>query len=198
MRRIDRCAILLLAGLLAGCGVTGGQVQVGERGADGSIILKGYYSDSSHTAEALEASMKSEADAHCPGGWSKISDTPNAYALAGGRVWRIKCTGAPTVSAAAPAPAPPSAAAPVVAAPPATAAETAAPAVLSAEPGAAAGPSAVSRQELVRLLTISARSAAPDVTEEAVAREVAAELRALVAARIGVVGPDGQSIVLAP
>ena len=196
---IDRCASLLLVALLAACTGTSSQVKVSsEQASDGSIAIQGYSGEGSNSPEALEASMKAEADGRCPGGWAKLSDSPKAYILGEGRIWRINCQSVANVAAPIAPTAPP----PAVAAtpPPAATLETVPPPVAAASPAPAAPgvASAMSRRELVRLLTISARSAGPYLTEEAVAQVVAAELRALAAARVGILGPDGQPVPLGP
>jgi len=206
MRLCHATIVLSLATLVAGCGGKISGVST-EGPSDGSITIRGAYSSVSNATEALEAEMKAEANKNCPQGWTKLDDTANRAALAGGRVWRIKCNtpvagnaGAAATSGStspvAPVPATTAASAPITASNAAPAPITSTAAAVASTPGTTKG--ALNREDLNRLLTESVMRASPYLTPDAARAIVERQLGDLMAAQIQVVGPSGQAIPLAP
>lgn len=222
MRPIGPGMTVLLATLLAGCASMLGHAVETDQWGDGTIVIRGRYSESSHSLRALDQAMTVEANKRCPSGWTKVDDQNNPYSFTGGRIWRVRCTSgvasmstltaapsapalAPTAgtvtesptettAAAANAPAPRSAVA-IAIAPNAQATATGA----AAHSLSAASPAGtISREDLVRMLADAVKRASPYLTDSAAEAIVAEQLRTLANARVGVLGPDGQPLLLLP
>lgn len=180
---------IILAALVAGCGVT----SVESGGGESTIEIRGQYTAVSNATQALERDLTSEANRRCPGGWTKISDTANPFTMAGGRIWRIRCNSAIAAGASvATAPVPPPASAPTAAPRPAG----------NSGPNSAVGTTAVSaatqisREDLIRLLTSAVMRASPYLTQEAAQAIVERQLSELAATNVRIVGPNGQLVPL--
>lgn len=193
MRYGELLSAISLAMLLAGCGgVTG----VESRGGSDVIEIRGQYTTVSHSMQVLERQLNAEADKRCPNGWTKVSDKANPFTMAGGRIWEIRCNKANVATNAGPGGA-------VTAPPPA---QSQAPRAPAGNAGVAAGPTtttvattpAGTSADVVRVLTSAVLRAAPYLTEGAAQAIVNQELSDLMGAKVRLVGPEGQSIPIAP
>jgi hypothetical protein len=220
MQPIGPGMAVFVAALLAGCASLLGEAVESGQGSDATIVIRGRYTESSNTLHALDQAMAVEANKRCPSGWTKVSDENNPHSLTGGRIWRVRCNpGGASASALAAAPPAPAlaptagtatqasaeitAAAPSAAAPGSAAITGIAPSAQATATGAAAfsaaGPArAISREDLVRMLAAAVKRASPYLTDSAAEVIVAEQLRTLAAARVGVLGPDGQPLPLLP
>jgi hypothetical protein len=199
MQTIAPQMAVFLAALLAGCASVFGSAVESGQGDDATIVIRGRYTESSNALQALEQAMALEAGKRCPSGWTKVSDENNPRSLTGGRVWRVRCNPG-DASASAPTAAPQ-----VAALAPTAGTATEARAEMTAAAATAAAPSsapsrgqAMSREDLVRMLAAAVKRAGPYLTDSAAEDIVAEQLRTLAAARLGVLGPDGQPLPLLP
>lgn len=95
-------AALLVGGTLGGCASVGGAPVTVERMGGHMYRLHGQYTAPTDTKKVLLRQMHQAADRECPQGWTLDSQAPNGYAVNGGQVWEIQCTGAGNGAAMAP------------------------------------------------------------------------------------------------
>lgn len=194
-RAIAPAMAVFSVGLVAGCASLLGNAIESAQSADGTIVIRGRYTESSGTSHALDEAMGGEAGKRCPSGWTRLSDDSNPSSPTGGRIWRVRCNPG-DVSAAAPATAPPAPTNMPLAS--AAAIAAAAPARIEAPVSASSPSAAMSRDALVRMLEAAVKRASPYLNDSAAQEIVAEELRTLEGARIGVIGTDGRRLPLLP